>query len=246
MLDIKYDLKNIEEKRKTVKGRLFQESANIKSESFGKISEEDLYLLFELYDEIFLCRWFRQKFRGKIKFKLSRQLTRSAGNTRTRKNISAIKPEEVEFEVKISLNHLMNFNKAERIKYVGGIEAANVLDSLMLVFEHEICHVIEFLVRHKSSCSKKPFMELINNIFGHTEHTHKLVGAGEANISEYGLKPGDSVKFTYGSSTMEGFIQKMNRKATVMCPDKHGNYIDKSGRRYVKFYVHPESFIKEG
>ncbi len=246
MLGIKYDLKDIAEKRKSVKRRLFRESENIKSESFDKISEEDLYLLFELYDEIFLCGWFKQKFRRKINFKLSRQLTRSAGNTRTRKNISAIKPEEVEFEVKISLNHLMNFNKAERIKYVGGIEAASVLDSLMLVFEHELCHVIEFLVRHKSSCSKKPFMDLINNIFGHTEHTHKLVGSGEANISEYGLRPGDSVKFKYGSSTMEGFIQKMNKKATVMCPDKHGNYIDKSGRRYVKFCVHPESFIKEG
>ncbi len=246
MLDIKYDSYDIEEKREVVKRTLFQESANIKSENFGKISEKDLYLLFELYDEVFLCGWFKQKFRGNIKFKLSRQLTRSAGNTRTRKDISAIKPEEVEFEVKISLNHLMNFNKAKRIKYVGGIEAASVLDSLMLVFEHELCHVIEFLVRHKSSCNKKPFMDLINNIFGHTEHTHKLVGAGEANVSEYGLKPGDSVKFRYGNSIMEGFIQKMNKKATVMCPDKHGNYIDKSGRRYVKFCVHPESFIKEG
>lgn len=246
MIDIQYNLKDIEERRTSVKKRLFQQSANIKSESFDKISENDLYLLFKLYDDIFLSGWFEQRFKGNIKFKLSRQLTRSAGNTRTKKNISAIRPEEIEFEVKISLNHLMNFNKTERTKSVGGIEAFSVLDSLMLIFEHELCHVIEFLVRNKSSCSKKPFMDLINNIFGHKEHTHKLVGAGEANISEYGLKPGDSVRFKYGSETMEGFIQKMNKKATVMCPHKHGNYIDKSGKRYVKFCVHPESFIKEG
>ncbi|MGD9569559.1 MAG: hypothetical protein AB7V48_14820 [Sedimentibacter sp.] len=244
MIDIKYDLKTINEKRAVIKALLFDKSANIKTENFKKLSEKDLIILFELYDEIFLKGWFKHNFKGKIKFILSRQLTRAAGNTRTKKNISQIPNEDIEFEVKISLNHLGNFNKIDRSKYVGGIEANSVLESLMLVFEHELCHVIEFLIMKKSSCKKKPFKDLIYNLFGQTESTHKLVGVNEVTAQEFGLKPGDSVKFLYNGKYISGFIQRINKRATVMCPDKHGNYIDKLGRHYKKFYVTLDSIIK--
>lgn len=244
MINIKYDLCTIDEKREQVKNYLFIKSDNIKTENFSKISEKDLYILFELYDEIFLKDWFKENFKGKIIFKMSRQLTRAAGNTKTKKNISDIKPENIEFEVKVSLNHLNNFNKIDRSKYVGGIEAGSMLDSLMLVFEHELCHVIEFLVSFKSSCNKKPFKDLIYNLFGQSETTHRLVSSVEVNATEYGLKPGDRVKFLYNEKFINGFIQRINKRATVMCPDKRGNYIDKSGQRYKKFYVALECLIK--
>ena len=244
MINIRYDLKTINEKRIQIKNLLYDKSENIKSENFNKVSEKDLYILFDLYDEIFLEGWFKQNFKGKIKFILSRQLTRAAGNTRTKKNIAQIQNDEMEFEVKISLNHLSNFYKIDRVKYVGGIEANSVLDSLLLVFEHELCHVIEFIVMKKSSCNKKPFKDLIYNLFGHTESTHKLVGTNEVNIQEFGLKPGDSVKFLFKGKYIIGFIQKINKKATIMSPDKQGNYIDKLGKRYKKFYVPLDSLVK--
>lgn len=244
MIKIKYDLKTIAEKRILLKSFLFKKSENIKSENFNKISEKDLHILFELYDEIFLKDWFKQKFKGKIKFKLSKQLTRAAGNTRTKKNIAQIPNEDIEFEVKISLNHLSNFDKIERSKYVGGIETSNVLESLMLVFEHELCHVIEFLVLKKSSCSKKPYKDLIFNLFGQTETTHKLVSVNEVNAHEFGLKLGDEVRFKYNGKIINGFIQRINKRATVMSPDMHGNYMDKLGKRYKKFYVSLESLTK--
>ena len=244
MIYIKYDLKTIDEKRALIKNKLFERSSNIKSENFDRISEKDLYILYELYDEIFLQNWFKQNFKGNIKFILSRQLTRAAGNTRTRKNIAEIESENIEFEVKISLNHLINFNKINRTKYVGGIEAHSITDSLMLVFEHEMCHVIEFILYNKSSCSKKPFKDLIYNLFGQTESTHKLVSSYEANVFEYGIKQGDRVKFNYKGKCISGFIQRINKRATVMCPDLHGSYIDKFGRRYCKYYVSPESLLK--
>lgn len=244
MINIKYDLETIGEKRALIKKKLFEKSANIKSEYFNKISENDLYILYELYDEIFLQGWFKQNFKGNIKFILSRQLTKAAGNTRTKKNIAEIRPEDIEFEVKISLNHLTNFNKIDRAKYVGGIEARSVTDSLMLVFEHELCHVIEFLLCNKSSCRKKPFKDLIYNLFGQTESTHKLVGDNEVKAFEYGIKPGDNVKFNYKGKYIYGFIQRINKRATVMCHDINGSYVDKSGRRYKKYYVPPESLLK--
>ncbi|MDF2949105.1 MAG: hypothetical protein K0R07_1132 [Sedimentibacter sp.] len=244
MINIKYDIKTIDEKRSILKSFLFNKSENIKSEKFNKISEKDLHILFDLYDEIFLNYWFKQNFKGKIRFILSKQLTRAAGNTRTKKNIAQIRNEDIEFEVKISLNHLSNFDKIERSKYVGGIEAGSILESLMLVFEHELCHVIEFLVLKKSSCRKRPYKDLIFNLFGQTETTHKLVSSNEVNAHEYGLKPGDNVRFKYNGKFIDGFIQRINKKATVMSPDIHGNYMDKSGKKYKKFYVSLESLTK--
>lgn len=237
MINIKYDKDTINNKRAIIKESLFQKSININNENFEKISEKDLYIIYNLYDEIFLKSWFKENFKGKIVFKLSKQLTRAAGNTTTKKNIAEIAPENIEFEVKMSLNHLNNFNKIDRSKYVGGIEANGLLDSLMLVFEHELCHVIEFLVCKKSSCKKKPFKDLIFNLFGQTETSHKLVSDNEVNAQEFGLKPGDKVKFQYEGKSLHGFIQRINKRATVMCPDKRGNYIDKLGEKYKKFYA---------
>ncbi|WMJ78857.1 MULTISPECIES: hypothetical protein [unclassified Sedimentibacter] len=245
MIDIKYDSEIIKNKRETIKKQLFERSINIKTDNFSKIEDNDLYILFELYDEIFLCSWFKDNFKGKIILKLSKQLSRAAGNTKTSKCIAEMKPEDIKFEIKISLNHLANFNKVDRIKYVGGIEAASVLDGLMLVFEHEICHVIEFLIYHKSSCSKKTFKNLIFNIFGHVESTHKLIGVKEANMSIFGMRPGDNVKFMAEGRTYNGFIQKINTRATVMCFDERGRYIDEFGRRLTKFYVPLESLMKD-
>jgi len=192
MINIKYNTDSIISKRALIKELLFEKSINIKCEDFSQISDNDLYILFNLYDEIFLKSWFKANFKGKISFKLSKQLTRAAGNTTTKRNLEEIKPEDVVFEIKISLNHLINFNKIDRTKYVGGIKANSVLDSLLLVFEHELCHVIEFIVCKKSSCNKKPFKELIFNLFGQTETNHKLVSTNEVTVKEYGIKPGDN------------------------------------------------------
>ena len=52
MIYIKYDLKTIDEKRALIKNKLFERSSNIKSENFDRISEKDLYILYELYDEM--------------------------------------------------------------------------------------------------------------------------------------------------------------------------------------------------
>lgn len=237
MINIKYDLNTINNKREQVKKSLFKMSNTIKSEDFIAISNNDLYILFKLYDEIFLNDWFKDNFKGNINFVLSRQLTKAAGNTRTKKNIVKLKPEEIEFEVKISLNHLINFDKIDRDKTVGGINVNNKLDSLMLVLEHELCHVIEFIVCYKSSCSKEPFKNLIYDVFGQKESTHNLISYKEVTLSEYGLKMGDNVKFQFKEKEISGFINRINKNAIVMCPSPRGKYVDKAGNFYTKYSV---------
>ncbi len=237
MFNIKYDLNTIDEKRNIIKNKLFEKSANIKQVDFTQISNSDLYLLYNLYDEIFLNSWFAENFKGKITFKFSKQLTRAAGNTTTKKHIEKIKPEEVEFQIKISLNHLFNFDKIDRDKYVGGIQANSKLHSLMLVFEHEICHVIEFLICKKSSCKKEPFKKLIFNLFGQNESTHKLVTSREASFAEYGLVVGNKVTFEFQGKQIIGIINNINKRATVMSQNNKGNYIDRNGQHYIKYYI---------
>lgn len=237
MVNIKYDSNTINAKRDLIKKNLYEQSKNIKSVDFIKISDNDLFILYKLYDEIFLESWFKENFKGKIVFKMSRQLSKAAGNTKTKKNIYMLKPEDVEFEIKISINHLANMDKADRSKFVGGIEVTNKLDSLMLVFEHELCHVIEFLIYKKSNCSKGNFRNLICNLFGQIESTHKLVSNSEANYHEYGIRVGDRVTFEYGGQILHGIINKMNKRAIVMSPSNQGKYVDKSGQHYTKYYI---------
>lgn len=237
MIDIKYDLEIIDIKRELVKKKLFEKSKHIKIVDFKEIDNNDLYLLYILYDEIFLQSWFKSNFKGNITFKLSKQLSRSAGNTKTKKNIDELKEDDIEFEIKISANHLLNFDKVDRSKYVGGIEAKSKLDSLMLVFEHELCHVIEFLLYKRSDCSKQDFKDLIFNLFGQHETTHKLVSAKEVDYQKYKLLVGDNVSFNYEGIEIYGIINKINKRAIVMSPSKCGKYVDKKGQHYTKYYV---------
>lgn len=237
MIDIKYDLEIIDIKRELVKKKLFEKSKHIKTVDFKEIYNNDLYLLYILYDEIFLQSWFKSNFKGNITFKLSKQLSRSAGNTKTKKNIDELKEDDIEFEIKISANHLLNFDKVDRSKYVGGIEAKSKLDSLMLVFEHELCHVIEFLLYKRSDCSKQDFKDLIFNLFGQHETTHKLVSAKEVDYQKYKLLVGDNVSFNYEGIEIYGIINKINKRAIVMSPSKCGKYVDKKGQHYTKYYV---------
>lgn len=237
MVFIKYDLRTINEKRNLVKKIFYERSKSIKTSDFTEMKDSDIFLLYSIYDEIFLESWFKKNFKGKLTFKFSKQLSRSAGNTKTKKNIGELKDEDIEFEIKISVNHLLNFDKIDRNKSVGGIEAKSKLDCLMLVFEHELCHVIEFLLYKKSDCSKQVFKDIIFNLFGQHETTHKLVSVREANFQEYGLLIGDNVSFDYNGVETYGIITKINKRATVMSPNDYGRYVDKKGQHYTKYNV---------
>jgi hypothetical protein len=131
----------------------------------------------------------------------------------------------------------LNFDKIDRSKSVGGIEVNSKLDSLILVFEHELCHVIEFLIYKKSDCSKQVFKDIIYNLFGQHETTHKLVSEKEANYQKYKLLVGNRVLFNYEGKEIYGIINRINKRATVMSPSQYGKYVDKSGQHYTKYYV---------
>ncbi len=236
IISIQQNCEDILEKRSLLSEELLIKSGNIKSKNFKSISVRDLELIFELYDRIFFENWFGSFFKGKIMYSLSKRMTRSAGLTICPKK--AIKnPEELILEIRIGVNFFFRYDQLEGSKLVSGIETHNALEALLLVFEHELCHVLEFILYKKSSCKGKRFKTIALNIFGHTDSYHKLPSQKQIVHENMGLHIGDSVYFTFEGKKLNGILYNITKRATVMVKDKKGPYRDKIGNRYSKYYV---------
>jgi len=164
-------------------------------------------------------------------------MTKSAGLTRCPQNIDRIEPAELVIEIKIGIDFFMHYDLIEGSKTVGGINTCNSLEALQLVFEHELCHVIEFVHFKRSSCSKKRFKALANNLFGHTESCHKLPTYRQIANQRMGLNIGDTVSFIFEGEKLTGLLYNINKRAIVMVRNKDGFLADCKGNRYTKYYV---------
>ena len=237
MIKYAYDNKTIENKRKYIAKEFMKLSTNIKSKTIKEISTMDLTILFELYNQVFLNNQLTDEFPGSFKFSLSTRMTRSAGATRCPKNMSKMEPEDVVIEFRFGVDFFLDYEGVEKSKIVCGIETNYALEALQLVFEHEICHGIEFTYFHQSSCKGKRFKTLANNLFGHTSSFHQLPTIKELAREKLGLKIGDQVTFVFQNQRLIGIINGINKRATIMVKDKNGLYEDQQGNRYAKFYV---------
>ncbi|NMD42256.1 MAG: SprT family zinc-dependent metalloprotease [Firmicutes bacterium] len=234
---LQYLPEEILEKREAVRRTLLQRSSRITDGCISIIHQSDLALLFELYDQIFFHRYFRDHFRGKISFSLSSQMTKSAGKLLYRKDLPALSPGEERYELRISALLLFSYGSLERDKVVNGITTRDSLEALQLVFEHELIHLIELRRFKKSSCSQARFQTLAFNIFGHTGSTHQLPAIAEIGRERYGLAVGDWVSFQFEGERLSGVINRITKRATVMVPHKSGDFQDQEGKRYRKYYI---------
>lgn len=244
MLKIKYDDTIIKSKRKAVREGLLQESANIKSGTIDCISPLDLRLLYLHYDKIFLKNWFWDNFKGQVLYELSRRMTKSAGKTKCPKNIAQMKPDEVKIIIAIGVDFFFKYDQLVGSKNVGGIETHDSLEALQIVFEHELIHVLEFLLFHTSSCNKQRFKDTAKKIFGHTHSHHHMPTNQTVAREKYGINIGDSVQFLFKDRQLTGLIVNITKRATVMVRNPAGVYIDKNGVRYMKYYVPLAGLVK--
>ena len=127
---------------------------------------------------------------------------------------------------------------------VCGIKTSNSLEALQVVFEHELCHVIEFVNFNESNCKGARFKTISNNLFGHTESYHQLSTQKEIVQKKLGINIGDSVSFNFQDNNLKGILQGINKRATVMVPDKNGAFVDNRGNKYAKYYV-PVNRLKQ-
>lgn len=234
---LQYPLQQINDKRGKVRRRLLGRSPHLSGKDITRIFQGDLKVLFDLYDRYFLRSYFSRHFRGELLFTLSSRMNRSAGMTVYPPNLQGLAPEEERYELRIAVFLLFNYDKLQRDKVVNGIKTEDSLQALQLIFEHELCHLIELHCFRESSCRRERFQTLAFNIFGHTGSCHQLPLMPEIAAAEYGLSVGDEVSFQGDGETLVGMISRITRRATVMVPHEGGAFQDRSGRRYHKFYV---------
>lgn len=230
-------MNEIIEKRRRLRREFLASAAGSYTKAGIVACDRDLELLFRLYDGIFLEDYFKDSYRGTCRFCFSRRLRTSAGITKLPKYPRRLRPEQQWLEIRVSADFLSRFNKVEREARVNGLVPDDALEALLFIFEHEICHVLEFMRFGRTSCRGKRFLELAHTLFGHTGTTHALPTAGEVAQKETGLAPGSRVSFVYQGKVLTGVVNYVGKKAAVMVRDVRGRYKDRRGNHYTKYYV---------
>lgn len=241
LISIEYDSVTIREKRESIRRELYTKSLNIQNGKIYGISKIDLRILFLLYDKYFFQGYFQENLKGKLEFSVSNRMTRAAGKTIFTRNRTTL---EEKYEIRMALTFFQKYYEVNRNKKVSGIKTEDSLEAFMIVFEHELIHLLEIHVYNTSSCTKERFKILANRIFGHTSSYHELPTNKEIAYKKYGFKVGDRVKFDYNGEANFGIIHKINKRASVMVVDKAGKYVDREGNRYSKWYVPLEKIVK--
>lgn len=207
---------------------------------FRRVAPADLALLFEAYDGAFFDGSVREALGGpnggELSFDVSRRMIRSGGMTRREERRTAAGVER-RYSIGVSATLLDGtFRGEERTINVCGVPCADRLDALLRIFEHELIHLCEFLCWRRSNCSARPFARFVSTFFGHTEATHELVTPHERARTSLGVAVGGRVRFRAGRNTLEGVVNRITRRATVLVPDPDGvRYSD--GQTYAKYYV---------
>jgi hypothetical protein len=214
--------------------------------NFQAISVADLKQLFDCYDAEFFDGHLRPALGDcPLLFRMSRRLTSAAGQMtrRTRRDLpqqfrkQSDSAEHFEFEISVSTTILFQSftDPAARTK-ASGLPCENRLEALQRVFEHELIHLAEMLVWSDSRCAGPRFQSIARGMFGHREHTHRLVTSREHALTKFGFRVGDKVAFVLDGQRHIGHINRLTRRATVLVADPHGRrYTD--GKHYHKFYV---------
>lgn len=220
-------------------------SAYLKSGNFTSIHPTDLARLFDLYDEQFFDGGCRATLGDTpLSFRLSKRMTSAAGKaTRVQHRDRRTKAVRTEYEIAVSTTLLFQtFQDIDRPIVMSGIECRDRLEALQRVFEHELVHLIEFLIWQNSSCSSARFQSVANRFFRHTEHTHQLITPRERALAKFGVRTGSRVSFRLDGQQHVGVVNRITKRATVLVEDSRGTrYTD--GKRYAKFYV-PVGMLK--
>jgi len=238
--NLKYSMSEIIKKRNTIRNKFIRQSKNVETGNIQCMSNDDLKILFDLYDEEFFGKYFSGNFKGDLTFSLSTRMTSAAGKTIYSRKLKSLPEAEEAYEIRIGIKFFYQYYKVERDKIVSGINTKDSLEAFQIVFEHELCHLIELHLYKESSCSKLRFKNMVNGMFAHTEVFHQLPSQKEIISQNYGFKIGQKVSFINEGKKYSGLIYKINKRATVMVKDKKGSYRDVDGNAYSKWYVHFE------
>jgi hypothetical protein len=244
LFSLLYSADEVENRTQRIYDAMIAQSPQIKAGNFEVIGTDDLERLFAGYD--------REFFRGRLAemlmedsaypmfFRLSRRLTRAAGQTarEVRRVMHFGKPkQEIRYEITISTTLLYTtFQNVDRTVTVGGLVCLDRLQALQRIFEHELLHLAEFLGWGKSNCRADNFHALSRRIFAHEGAYHDLVSPREQAGVAYGIHVGDMVTFEVEGTRYHGRVNRITRRATVLVADPQGTLFS-DGKRYRTYYV---------
>ncbi|WP_153557612.1 SprT family zinc-dependent metalloprotease [Roseimaritima sediminicola] len=208
------------------------------SPNFTRVGRDDLQRMARMYDDLFFDgRLLPLAQKEGLSFGWSSRMTKNAGKTVTHYPAGYRRGDRRRFEIILSSSLLFQtFSDVNRPVEVTGIMCRNRLQAMQRVLEHELVHLVEMLVWDDSSCSKTPFQQIANRFFGHTQHQHDLITQRERAARKFKIGVGTHVRFDFEGQALQGVVNRITRRATVLVPDRRGAMFD-DGRRYRKYYV---------
>jgi hypothetical protein len=223
---------------------MLDQSAQFQTSNFTVIGTDDLERMFDLYDREFfrglLGEMLMEDSAHPMAFRLSRRLTRAAGQTMRqvrRHPLAGRMAERADYEISVSTTLLFStFQNVEREVIVGGLVCRDRLEALQRIFEHELLHLAEFLGWGRSSCSAENFHFLSRRIFAHEGVSHDLVTPREQAAVAFDVRVGDQVRFELDGHVYCGRVNRITRRATVLVESSRGEVFS-DGRCYLTFYV---------
>ncbi|HSW67014.1 MAG TPA: hypothetical protein VLH16_00375, partial [Bacteroidales bacterium] len=217
---IAYPPTEIGRMRAAVRDQFINRSKNIDTGEIKQISPADLSLLFNIYDSTFFNSYFQNGFTGVLTFALSTRMTRNAGKISYSRPDHKEEPQQENYKITMGIDFFFQYYQLNRDKIVNGVKTGDALEAFQLVFEHELCHLLELHCFKRTSCRQKRFGTLAANIFGHIKSYHQLPTNQEIASVNYGFQIGDKVRFVYDLKEYTGVITRITKRATVMAPDK--------------------------
>jgi len=230
------DTEEIAARTKRIHAALLRGAESIDAANFKRIHTGDLELLFHEYDDQFFdCQIEKALGETPLHFSLSKRMTSSGGKTAC---YTDSRNGRRKYEIGVSTTILFGCFDGDdhRPIIASGITCRDRLDALQRIMEHELVHLIEFILWDKSSCSQQRFHSITRRFFGHTENKHQLITPKERAMVKYGIKPGMTVKFRFDGVEHRGVVNRINKRATVLVEDCQGERYS-NGKHYSKFYV---------
>lgn len=213
--------------------RLLNTSPHIREPDFTAIHPDDLFFLLAAYDARFLdgiCGTLLGP--DDLTFRLSSRMTRAGGKTTRFRGLDGT----TRFEIAVATSILFDgFVADDPDVTVGGLSCRHRLDALQRVFEHELVHLAEWLCWDESHCGRSRFQGIAHRLFRHRAHTHELITRTERAAS-IGIAVGSRVTFRHQGQRLEGRVNRITKRATVLVEGPEGERWS-DGRRYVRYYV---------
>jgi len=222
-----------------IRSTVLLHSRAMSGENFVATSVADLRMMSELYDSMYFdssCIALAKHYG--MAFRWSGRMTRAGGKTtRTVRRGTTKRPAEINYEITLSSSLLFQtFQDDQRPIKVCGQLCSNRLEAMQRIVEHEAIHLAEMLVWINSDCAAGRFQAITNRLFGHTEHRHELVTQRERAAKVYDIRVGSRVYFIHEGKPVEGVVNRITRRATVLVESSSGE-IYNNNKRYLKYYV---------